>query len=129
MTQSATCLDDIAVDSRANPHLLQVLLKQSKTDPFKQGVKVHLGATNSLVCPVKAVLSYLHKRSTRASPLFITSEGKGWTRRMFCASLKSELHNLKLDQHSYNTHSFRIGVTTSAFLAQFLDTHIQILGR
>jgi len=29
-------LNDIAVDSRANPRLLQLLLKQSKTDPFKQ---------------------------------------------------------------------------------------------
>ena len=86
---------------------------------------MHLGATDSLVCPVKAVPSYLEKRSTRAGPLFITSEGKGWTRRMFCASLKSML----LDQHSYNTRSLRIGAATSAFLAQFLDTHIQIFGR
>ena len=52
-----------------------------------------------------------------------------WTRRMFCASLKSVLHKLKLDQHSYNTHSFRIGAATSASLAQLSDTHIQILGR
>jgi len=54
-------LNDIVVDSRANPRLLQLLLKQSKTDPFKQGAKVHLGATDSPVCPVKAVLSYLQK--------------------------------------------------------------------
>ena len=122
-------LNDIAVDSRANPRLLQLLLKQSKTDQFKQGVTVDLGATDNPVCPVKAVLSYLEKRSTRPGPLFITSEGKDWTRRMFCASLKSVLHKLKLDQHSYNTHSFRIGAATSASLAQLSDTHIQILGR
>ena len=122
-------LNDIAVDSRANPRLLQLLLKQSKTDPFKQGATVHLGATDNPVCPVKAVLSYLEKRSTRPGPLFITSEGKGWTRRMFCASLKSVLHKLKLDQHSYNTHSFKIGAATSASLAQLSDTRIQILGR
>ena len=80
-------LNDIAVDSRANLRLLQLPLKQSKTDLFKQSVTVHLGATDSPVCPVKAVLLYLVKRDTRPGPLFITSEGKGWTRRMFCASL------------------------------------------
>jgi len=54
-------LNDIAVDSRANPRLLQLLLKQSKTDSLKQGAKVHLGTIDSPVCPVKAVLSYLEK--------------------------------------------------------------------
>jgi len=61
-------LNDIAVDSKANPHLLQLFLKQSKTDPFKQGAKVHLGTTDCPVCPVKAVLSYLEKRSTQPGP-------------------------------------------------------------
>ena len=48
---------------------------------------------------------------------------------MFCASLKSVLHKVKLDQHSYSTHNFRIGAATCASLAQLLDIHIQILGR
>jgi len=38
-------LRDIAVDNRANPHLLQLFLNQSRTDPFKQGVKVFMGAS------------------------------------------------------------------------------------
>jgi len=72
MTQPATCPLMIL---QWTAELLQLLLKQSRTDPFKQGAKVHLGATDSPVCPVKAVLSYLEKRSTRPGPLFITSEG------------------------------------------------------
>ena len=103
-----------AVDNRANPHLLQLFLKQSKTDPFKQGVKVYIGATDSTICPIQAVLSYLKQRSTKPGPLFITGEGKGWTRTMFSSKLKCILHKLKLSQHSYNTHSFQIGAATSA---------------
>jgi len=37
---------DISVDKRDNPHLLRVTIKQSKTDPFRQGVNVYLGATD-----------------------------------------------------------------------------------
>ena len=121
-------LSDIAVDDRKNPSLLQLFLKQSKTDPFKQGVKVYIGATDSPVCPIKAILSYLEKRSRQPGPLFITMDGKGWTTAMFRAGLKSLLDNLKLDKRHYNTHSFRIGAATSASLAKMPDAHIQTLG-
>ena len=122
-------LSDIAVDNRKKPRLLQLSLKESKADPFKQGVKVYVGATDSLVCPIQAVLSYLGRRSKQPGPLFITKEGNGWTRAMFRAGLKSLMENLKLDKRRYNTHSLRIGAATSASLAKLPDTHIQILGR
>ena len=96
-------LRDVTVDNRANPRLLQLLLRQSKTDRFKQGVKVYMGATDRTVCPIQAVLSYLKQRSTKPGPLFITGKGKGC---MFSSSLKSILHKLKLNQHDYNTNSF-----------------------
>ena len=56
---------------------IPVLLKQSKTDIFKQGVKVYMGTTDSPVCPIKAILSYLEKRSRQLGLLFITKDGKG----------------------------------------------------
>ena len=49
-------LQDVTVDNRAKPRLLQLLLKQSKTDP---SAEVYIGATDTTICPVKAVLSYL----------------------------------------------------------------------
>ena len=122
-------LGDIAVDNRTKSRLLQLFLKQSKTDPYKQGTKVYMGTTDSTVCPVKAVLSYLQKRSTQPGPLFVTEKEKGWTRSTFCARLKSVLHKRKLDNNCYNTHSFRIGTATSASLAQLPDDHVQMLGR
>ena len=117
-------LDDIAVDNRKKPRLLQLFLEQSKTDQFRQGVKIYVGATDSTICPVKAVLSYLAKRNSQPGPLFITKEGKAWTLTMFRTAFKSLLTELKLDKQCYDTHSFRIGAATSASLANMSDTHI-----
>ena len=41
---------DIAVNSRGNPRLLQVTIKQSKTDPFRRGVNIYLGAEYCHIC-------------------------------------------------------------------------------
>ena len=80
-------MKDVAVDNRDNSHLLQVAIKQSKTDPFRRGVNIYLGATDSTICPVKAVLAYLVLRGGQAGPLFITQEGKGLTRLAFSSAL------------------------------------------
>ena len=122
-------LSDIAVDNRKNSRLLQLFLKQSNTDPFKQGIIVYMVITDSPVCPIKVILSYLDKRSRQPGPFFITKDGKGWTTAMFRAGLRSLLDNLKLDKCHYNTHSIRIGAATSASLAKMPDAHIQTLGR
>lgn len=39
------CYEDVKVDSLVAPSALQVLLKASKTDPFRQGVTIHIGKT------------------------------------------------------------------------------------
>jgi len=35
-------LRDISVDNRFNPHLIKLHIKQSKTDPFRQGIDIYL---------------------------------------------------------------------------------------
>ena len=45
-------LQDISIDHRDNPNVLRIHIKQSKTDPFRQGVQIYLGATNTNVCPI-----------------------------------------------------------------------------
>jgi len=77
-------LNDIALDNRKYPYLLQLHLKESKTDPFKQGVKVYVGATDSPVCPIKAMLSYLSKYN--AHSLSPRKEPAG---RELCSTLAS----------------------------------------
>ena len=93
---------DISINSRDNPHLLQVTIKQSKTDSFRRGIHLYMGVTDGRICPVKAILSYLAMRSGQARPLFVTKEGKGLTRQMFSSALNSLL---QLDCKHYNTHS------------------------
>ena len=44
----------VAVDSLSAPTVLQVHLKQSKTDQFRQGIDVFVGKTGDDLCPVSA---------------------------------------------------------------------------
>ena len=123
------CLSDIALDNRDNPQMLQVKIKQSKTDPFRKGVNIYLGATKRDLCPIKGILPYLALRGNRSGPLFILSDGRGLTRKLFKAALDNLLSALNLNKGKYNTHSFRIGAATSAKQANIPNTFIQMLGR
>jgi len=120
---------DIAIDSRDNPRLLQVIIKQSKTDPFRKGVTIYLGTTDSIICPVRVMLSYLAMRGGQTGPLFISQNGHGITRRMFSSELDSLLTKLNLNRKQYNTHRFRIGAAASAVQAKIPESHIKMLGR
>ena len=53
---------DIAIDDPWRPSFIRVSIKQSKTDPFRKGVCLYVGRTNSDLCPVAALLSYLQCR-------------------------------------------------------------------
>ena len=49
---------EVRLDCCSAPTFLQVQIKASKTDPFRQGVTVYVGRTDNGLCPA-AVLSYL----------------------------------------------------------------------
>ena len=59
---------DVAVDCRRDPQIIQIHIKQSKTDPFRKGVKPSLGRTDNAVYPVGAVLAYLAVRDHSLVP-------------------------------------------------------------
>ena len=121
--------NDIAVDNEANPQLLQVTIKQSKTDPFRQGARLSLGRTNSPICPVTAVLPFLAVRGNQRGPLFTLKDGRMLTRQLFSTFLNDILGKLQMNQSQFNTHSFRIGAATTAKEAGIDDIHIKMLGR
>ena len=54
---------DVAVDDQRRPTFMRATIKQSKTDLFRKGVNLFLGHTNSDICPVAALLSYLACRA------------------------------------------------------------------
>ena len=122
-------LKDISVDSHSNPRLIKVHIKQSKTDLFRQGVDIFLGATDSPICPVAGILPYLAVRGSQPGPLFITNDGKNLTRLLFSKRIDALLESLQVDTTQYNTHSFRIGAATTAAQAHISEAHIKMLGR
>ena len=70
---------DIAVDNPGNLSFMQITIKQSKTDPFRKGVNLFVGRSDSGICPVAAVLWYLEKRQTTMGPLFRFQDGRHLT--------------------------------------------------
>ena len=51
---------DVAVDDIRNPQAIKMTIKASKTDPFREGVDIQFQRTNNDLCPVAALLTWLH---------------------------------------------------------------------
>ena len=60
---------DVSVDSREAPQIVWVVIKQSKTDPFRRGGMISLGKSGNDLCPVSAVLAYLSRRGSSQGSL------------------------------------------------------------
>ena len=122
-------INDIALDSRSSPTVVIVTIKQSKTDPFRQGVQLFLGKTGSDICPVSGILPFLAIRGSRQGPLFVLKDQSLLTRQKFAALLSTTLSEAGINDKRYATHSFRIGAATTAKEAGIADSHIKMLGR
>ena len=122
-------LADVAVDDKLAPTVVQITIKQSKTDPFRQGVQLYLGKTDTGLCPVKAVWAYRATRDAIPGPLFKLANTQGLTRQEFSARLTRTLTAAGVPVKGYTTHSFRIGAATTAKEAGVSDVHIKMLGR
>ena len=107
-------LSDITLDRRHSPTMMCIHIKQSKTDPFRQGVHIYLGKTHQQICPVHAIVLYLAIQGNHPGPVFTFSDGRMLTREIFGSEFNCILGKLNLKVHHYNTHSFRIGAATSA---------------
>ena len=71
---------DLALDCPRRPSFVRVRIKQSKTDPFRKGIDLFVGATGNDLCPVAAVLDFLQARGTEPDPLFLFADGRVLTR-------------------------------------------------
>ena len=47
---------DVSFDSPANPTRATISIKASKTDPFKEGCNISIGATGDSLCPTQALM-------------------------------------------------------------------------
>ena len=124
------CMEDVHFHKdRVTLHL-----KASKTDPFREGVDIHLFSSGASVCPVISLERYVEfrnitfERNNDKEPFFVMENGKALTRHYFIYSLKRIRTSLGYNSDLYNGHSFRIGASTTA--GSKLEDHlIQTLGR
>ena len=68
--------------STKNPKLIMIKIRQSKTDPFRQGVTLYLGKTESLICPIMEIFPFWALRGKQPGPLFILKDGWMFTRQI-----------------------------------------------
>ena len=122
-------IKDISVDNSSNPSSMCIKIKQSKTDPFRRGIDLFVGKTNSSLCPVSAVLNYLCTHGMETGPLFRFRDGKVLTRQRFVTAVKAGLDKAGIDSSKYSGHSFRIGAATTAAQNGMEDSIIKTLGR
>ena len=122
-------LGDIAFDSHSAPSVVRLRIKQSKTDPFRQGVDVYVGATSACLCPVKALLAYIAVRNADPGPLFVFRSGAPLTQPSLVQHLQAALEQAGFPHMSYTGHSFRIEAATTAARRGISDSLIQTLGR
>ena len=120
---------DVAVDCRTAPTKLQVTIKASKTDPFRQGVTLHIGVAEGPLCPVAAILNYMVARGSLEGPLFVWQDGRFLTRVRFVEAIRSALEAAGYAAADYVGHSFRIGAATTAAQRGIQDSLIKTLGR
>ena len=113
---------DISVDQHSDPSMICVHLKQSKTDPFRHGVNIYMGRTNTELCPVAAILANVAIRLSSPGPFFITKDGSLLTHTQLVAAVRQALSAAGLDTTGYSGHSFRIGAATSAARAGLEDS-------
>ena len=76
-------ISDVSIDNKDHPQLLRIQIKQSKTDPFRQGVDIYLGRTGEGICPVRGILPYLAQCGSHPGPLFLFQDGRMLTRNLF----------------------------------------------
>ena len=109
-------LRDVSFDSSDKVWSFVLTIKASKTDQFRKGAHVVLGATSSDLCPVAALLDYLAFWGRTPGPLFQLKDGKPLKRRTFATSVQQALTSSGLDGRQFNGHSFQIGAATTASL-------------
>ena len=62
-------VQDLQVDAEVNPSSLRVCIKSSKSDPLRQEGFIYLGRGQAPLCPISALLAFLHLRGLVWSPV------------------------------------------------------------
>ena len=96
-------LADVTV--RLQSQIITVRIKSSKTDPFRVGAHIRVGATGNHLCPFTALIRYLNLRGGSPGPLFVFSDCSFLVRRHVATILRLT----SPANQNVNTHSLRQG--------------------
>ena len=121
--------EDVAIDSKESPSVMEIRLKASKTDPYGKGVNIYVGRTGNALCPILVMLAYFALRGDKEGPLFQFHDGRSLTRKRFMQVVCNVLTKAGVDRQVYASHSFRIGAATTAAHCSISNSVIQTLGR
>ena len=123
------CYGDVSIDGNE----AKLILKGSKTDPFRFGVSIPFYKQESMLCPVTALHRFMRQRSKFAMdprlPLFLFEDFTHLTRKTFLYMLQSTCESSGVNAAGYHGHSFRIGGATLCAAMGIEDHLIQSLGR
>lgn len=81
------------------------------------------------ICAYRHLKEYLRLRPKIEGQLYCHLNNKNVTRFQFLSVLRSALKFLSFNPNEYNTHSFRIGAATSAYLEGKHEEDIKFMGR
>ncbi|CAB3993578.1 gag [Paramuricea clavata] len=73
------------------PKSMTILIKDPKTDHFRLGQIITIGATSLPLCPVVAMKRYLTSRKSLNDPLFVHASGKPLTKQALITETRSLL--------------------------------------
>ena len=124
------CNDITLLPNSHSPSHLLVHIKQSKTDPFRQGHTITTAKSSTPICSVMAMKYYLFQaQPTSSQPLFAFVRPQQWlTRNNLTTELRSVLQHYGLPANNFYSHSFRIGAATTAAKAGLPPWLIKVLG-
>ena len=103
---------------------MSVHIQSPKTDTFRAGCTIRVGAIGNLLCLVSAVYHFIHQSTFISGPLFTYSDGSYLTCNRVSLMRLSCYGNCRI-----NMHSFRIGGASTMESAGIPDSTIIIIGR
>ena len=74
------------ITSGTTSEYVRVRIKESKTDPFRLGHTITVGATHTEVCAVQALHNYMLLHPATIGPLLIFASKKNLFQNKFCLS-------------------------------------------
>ncbi|XP_065180024.1 integrase/recombinase xerD homolog [Sycon ciliatum] len=117
-------------DLSITPQAMQVTIKKSKTDQLGKGHSVQLTTTNSTVCPVRAMHTYLSRRANLPNrPLVVESCGNFLAAQRLTRLIRQLLSSAGYPPNQYPLHGLRAGPATTGALSGFTECEIMKLGR